>query len=181
MSIITLFPLFTFFKHNLCFKHRADEDGRKEFKERGFDREREREREKERRQKEKERLRRQDEDRRRRRERQDGENSYKKKEEEVRKEKERVLERKKGENGDSERTERPAKDKKDESGKRERLRNKVIAKSDNLFQKAVCIVFNSYFSALGPACYSAVPTRSQKPQQACRRRRIQLCQQKARY
>ncbi|XP_074529784.1 regulator of nonsense transcripts 3B [Halichoeres trimaculatus] len=104
---------------------KADEDGRKEFKERGFDREREREREKERRQKEKERLRRQDEDRRRRRERQDGESSYKKKEEEVRKDKERVLERKKSENtGDSERTERPAKDKKDESGKRERLRNK---------------------------------------------------------
>ncbi|XP_041652830.1 regulator of nonsense transcripts 3B isoform X2 [Cheilinus undulatus] len=110
---------------------KADEDGRKEFRERAADRDRdrEREREKERRQKEKERLRRQDEDRRRRRERQDGENTCKKREDEVRKEKERVLEKKKAENNaDSvhvERPERPAKDnKKEESGKRERLRNK---------------------------------------------------------
>uniref|UniRef100_A0A8D0D9U1 UPF3B regulator of nonsense mediated mRNA decay n=1 Tax=Sander lucioperca TaxID=283035 RepID=A0A8D0D9U1_SANLU len=83
----------------------------------------------ERRQKEKERIRRQDEDRRRRRERQDGENSYRKREEEVKKDKERALEKKKGEHiGDSahsERPERPAKDhKKEDSGKRERLRNK---------------------------------------------------------
>ncbi|XP_042349056.1 regulator of nonsense transcripts 3B [Plectropomus leopardus] len=110
---------------------KADEDGRKEFRDRDpdRDRERDREREKERRQKEKERIRRQDEDRRRRRERQDGENSCRKREEEVKKDKERALEKKKSENtGDSahsERPERPAKDnKKEESGKRERLRNK---------------------------------------------------------
>ncbi|XP_020501086.2 regulator of nonsense transcripts 3B [Labrus bergylta] len=107
---------------------KADEDGRKEYRERGADRDRERERdrEKERRQKEKERLRRQDEDRRRRRERQDGENSCRKRDEEVRKDKERVLEKKKGENAvDHERPERPAKDnKREESSKRERLRNK---------------------------------------------------------
>ncbi|CAJ1058906.1 regulator of nonsense transcripts 3B [Xyrichtys novacula] len=110
---------------------KGDEEGRKEFRERGADRdrEREREREKERRQKEKERLRRQDEDRRRRRERQVGENSCRKREDEVKKEKDRVLEKKKGENaGDaapSERTEKPAKDnKKEDGGKRERLRNK---------------------------------------------------------
>ncbi|XP_018549751.1 regulator of nonsense transcripts 3B [Lates calcarifer] len=110
---------------------KADDDGRKEFRERDADRdrEREREREKERRQREKERLRRQDEDRRRRRERQDGENSGRKREEEVKKEKERAVEKKKGENvGDSahsERPEKPAKDnRKEESSKRERLRNK---------------------------------------------------------
>ncbi|XP_070769284.1 regulator of nonsense transcripts 3B [Enoplosus armatus] len=110
---------------------RKDEDGRKEFRERGADRDRdrEREREKERRQKEKERIRRQDEARRRRRDRQDGENSSRKREEEVKKEKERALEKKKGENtGDSthsERPEKPARDsKREESGKRERLRNK---------------------------------------------------------
>ncbi|XP_044060829.1 regulator of nonsense transcripts 3B [Siniperca chuatsi] len=110
---------------------KADEDGRKEFRERGADRdrEREREREKERRQKEKERIRRQDEDRRRRRDRQDGENSSRKREEEFKKEKERAFEKKKGENtGDSihsERPEKPARDnKREESGKRERLRNK---------------------------------------------------------
>ncbi|KAA8588732.1 regulator of nonsense transcripts 3B [Etheostoma spectabile] len=110
---------------------KVDEDGRKEFRERDpdRDRERDREREKERRQKEKERIRRQDEDRRRRRERQDGENSYRKREEEVKKDKERALEKKKGEpigdSAHSERPERPAKDhKKEDSGKRERLRNK---------------------------------------------------------
>uniref|UniRef100_UPI0037E92BEB regulator of nonsense transcripts 3B n=1 Tax=Semicossyphus pulcher TaxID=241346 RepID=UPI0037E92BEB len=122
-------------RHNIDNKEdrgrKPDEDGRKEFRERGADRDRERdrEREKERRQKEKERLRRQDEDRRRRRERQDGENPGRRRDEEVRKEKDRAFEKKKGENtGDSshsERPERPAKDnKKDDSGKRERLRNK---------------------------------------------------------
>ncbi|XP_053179709.1 regulator of nonsense transcripts 3B [Scomber japonicus] len=109
---------------------KADEDGRKEFRERDVDRERERER----RQKEKERIRRQDEDRRRRRERQDGENTgMKRGEEEMgKKEKERSSEKKKGESmADSahaerpERPERTAKDhKKEESAKRERLRNK---------------------------------------------------------
>ncbi|XP_049442067.1 regulator of nonsense transcripts 3B [Epinephelus fuscoguttatus] len=107
---------------------KGDEDGRKEFRERDLDRDRERDREKERRQREKERIRRQDEDRRRRRERQDGENSCRKREDEVKKDKERVLEKKKGDNtGDSahsERPEKPAKDKKEDSGKRERLRNK---------------------------------------------------------
>ncbi|XP_045897676.1 regulator of nonsense transcripts 3B [Micropterus dolomieu] len=110
---------------------KVDEDGRKEFRERGVDRdrEREREREKERRQKEKERIRRQDEDRRRRRDRQDGENSSRRREEEVKKDKERVFEKKKGENtGDSthsDRAEKPARDsKREESSKRERLRNK---------------------------------------------------------
>lgn len=113
----------------MCFPPRTDEHGRKEFRERD---DHEREREKERRQREKERIRRQDEDRRKRRERHDGENSYKKQEEEVKKEKERALEKKKGDNfGDSSHSERvgkPAKDsKKEESGKRERLRNKVMA------------------------------------------------------
>ncbi|XP_073343429.1 regulator of nonsense transcripts 3B [Pagrus major] len=106
---------------------KTDDQGRKEFRERDPDRDRERE--KERRQREKERLRRQDEERRRRRERQDGENSYRKREVEGKKEKERAMEQKKGDNvGDSSRSERPekpAKDhKKDDSGKRERLRNK---------------------------------------------------------
>lgn len=121
-------------KQDLCFTHRVDDHGRKEFRERDADRdrEREREREKERRQKEKERIRRQDEDRRRRRERHDGENSYRKREDEVKKEKERAVEKKKGENaGDSshfERPEKPARDnRKEDSGKRERLRNKVMA------------------------------------------------------
>ncbi|KAI3351591.1 hypothetical protein L3Q82_020425 [Scortum barcoo] len=101
---------------------KADEDGRKEFRERGADRDREREK----RQKEKERIRRQDEDRRRRKERQDGENSGRKREEEVRKEKERAFEKKKSEDSShSERPEKPAKDNKKEDGnKRERLRNK---------------------------------------------------------
>ncbi|XP_040904828.1 regulator of nonsense transcripts 3B [Toxotes jaculatrix] len=110
---------------------KADDDGRKEFRERDTDRdrEREREREKERRQREKERIRRQDEDRRRRRERQDGENTCRKREEEVKKEKERALEKKKGENtGDSTHSERPEKlakdNKREDGGKRERLRNK---------------------------------------------------------
>lgn len=119
---------------------KADEDGRKDFRERDpdRDRERDREREKERRQREKERIRRQDDDRRRRRERQDGENSYRKREEEVKKDKERAFEKKQGENtGESthserserperpERPERSAKDlKKEESAKRDRLRNK---------------------------------------------------------
>ncbi|XP_039976707.1 regulator of nonsense transcripts 3B [Xiphias gladius] len=120
-------------RHNIENKEdrgrKVDDDGRKEFKERDADRDREREREKERRQKEKERIRRQDEDRRRRRERQDGENSCRKREDEVKKEKERALEKKKGEYiGDSthsDRPEKPAKDnKKEEGGKRERLRNK---------------------------------------------------------
>lgn len=113
---------------------RTDEHGRKDFRERDTDqdRERDREREKERRQKERERIRRQDEDRRRRRERQDGENACRKQEEEAKKEKERALEKKKGEStGESsyvERLGKPAKDiKKEESGKRERLRNKVLA------------------------------------------------------
>lgn len=105
---------------------KADEDGRKEFRERGADRDREREREREKRQKEKERIRRQDEDRRRRKERQDGENTGRKREEEVRKEKERAFEKKKSEDSSHfERTEKPAKDNKKEDGsKRERLRNK---------------------------------------------------------
>lgn len=111
-----------------CFTPRTDEHGRKEFRERDVDRDRERE--KERRQKEKERIKRQDEDRRRRRERQDGDNSCRKREEDVKKEKDRALEKKKGDNfGDSFHSERPEKhakdNKKDESGKRERLRNKV--------------------------------------------------------
>lgn len=121
-------------KQDFCFTLRVDEDGRKEFRERGVDRdrEREREREKERRQKEKERIRRQDEDRRRRRDRQDGENSGRRREEEVKKDKERVFEKKKGENtGDSthsDRAEKPARDsKREESSKRERLRNKVMS------------------------------------------------------
>lgn len=104
---------------------KADEDGRKEFR----DRDAERDRERERRQKEKERMRRQDEDRRRRRERQDGENaSMKRGEDEGKKEKERASEKKRGENAadsaHTEKPERPAKDKKEESAKRERLRNK---------------------------------------------------------
>ncbi|XP_023253937.1 regulator of nonsense transcripts 3B [Seriola lalandi dorsalis] len=108
---------------------KADDDGRKEFRERDTDRDRERDREKERRQKEKERIRRQDEERRRRREQHDGENSCRKREDEVKKEKDRALEKKKGENvGESihfERPEKLAKDnKKDDGGKRERLRNK---------------------------------------------------------
>ncbi|XP_070693243.1 regulator of nonsense transcripts 3B [Pempheris klunzingeri] len=110
---------------------KADDQVRKEFRERDTDRdrEREREREKERRQKEKERIRRQDEDRRRRRERQDGENSYRKREEELKKERERALDKKKGENtgepSHSERPEKPARDnRKEDSGKKERLRNK---------------------------------------------------------
>ncbi|AWP11838.1 putative regulator of nonsense transcripts 3B [Scophthalmus maximus] len=113
---------------------KADDDGRKEFRERDVDRvrEREREREKERRQKDK--VRRQDEDRRRRRERQDGENSCRKREEEVKRDRERGFEKKKGENsGDSthtERMEKPVKDyKKEESSKRERLRNKSSHKT----------------------------------------------------
>ncbi|KAG8003890.1 Regulator of nonsense transcripts 3B [Nibea albiflora] len=118
-------------RHNIENKEdrgrKTDEHGRKEFRERDVDRDRERE--KERRQKEKERIKRQDEDRRRRRERQDGENSCRKREEEVKKEKDRALEKKKGENfGDSFHSERPEKhakdNKKEESGKRERLRNK---------------------------------------------------------
>ncbi|XP_029368321.1 regulator of nonsense transcripts 3B [Echeneis naucrates] len=120
-------------RHNIENKEdrgrKADEDGRKEFRERDADRERDREREKERRQKEKERIRRQDEERRRRREQQDGENSYRKREDELKKEKERALEKKKGDNvGVSYHSERPEKlskdHKKDDAGKRERLRNK---------------------------------------------------------
>ncbi|XP_056295307.1 regulator of nonsense transcripts 3B [Pseudoliparis swirei] len=106
---------------------KADEEGRKEFRER--DTERDRERERERLQREKERIRRQDENRRRRRDRQDGENLCRKREEDVKKDKDRGKEKKKGENiGDSthsERPERPNKDyKKEESNKRDRLRNK---------------------------------------------------------
>lgn len=72
---------------------KADEDGRKEFR----DRDAERDRERERRQKEKERMRRQDEDRRRRRERQDGENaSMKRGEEEGKKRKRACLGKEKG-------------------------------------------------------------------------------------
>uniref|UniRef100_A0A673CT30 UPF3 domain-containing protein n=1 Tax=Sphaeramia orbicularis TaxID=375764 RepID=A0A673CT30_9TELE len=120
-------------RHNIDNKEdrgrKADEDGRKEFRERDTDRDRERDREKERRQREKERIRRQDEDRRRRRERQDGENTYRKREEEFKKEKDRVSEKKKGEHmADSTHSERPEKhakdNKKEESVKRERLRNK---------------------------------------------------------
>ncbi|KAM3612524.1 uncharacterized protein V6R79_009825 [Siganus canaliculatus] len=121
-------------RHNIENKEdrarKLDEHGRKEFGERDADRERERERERDlRRQREKERIRRQDEERRRRRERQDGENSFRKREDEVRRDKERALDKKKGENaGESSQTERPekpAKDsKKDDSAKRERLRNK---------------------------------------------------------
>ncbi|KAK2848906.1 hypothetical protein Q5P01_008740 [Channa striata] len=110
---------------------KVDEDGRKEFRERDVarDREREREREKERRQKDRERVRRQDEDRRRRRERQDGENSGRKGEEDIKKEKDRALEKKRGEiSGDSSHFEKPEKsakeNKKEESAKKERLRNK---------------------------------------------------------
>lgn len=120
----------TEYMNRICAFHRTDEHGRKEFRERDADQDRDRE--KERRQKEKERIRRQDEDRRKRRERLDGDNSCKKQEEEMRKDKERALEKKKGDNhGDSsysERVAKPARDnKKEESGKRERLRNKVMA------------------------------------------------------
>ncbi|XP_068451531.1 regulator of nonsense transcripts 3B [Clinocottus analis] len=103
---------------------KADEEGRKEFRER--DTERDRERERDRLQREKERIRRQDENRRRRRDRQDGENSCRKREDDVKRDRERAKEKKKGENiGDSERPERPTKDyKKEESNKRDRLRNK---------------------------------------------------------
>ncbi|KAM7417350.1 hypothetical protein PAMA_017148 [Pampus argenteus] len=104
---------------------KADEDGRKEFRERDAERDRERER----RQKDKERFKRQDEDRRRRRERQDGENTGKKREDEGKKEKERSSEKKRAESvadsAHAERPERPSKDnKKEDSAKRERLRNK---------------------------------------------------------
>lgn len=168
--------------------YRTDEHGRKEFRERDADQDRERE--KERRQKEKERIRRQDEERRKRRERQDGENSCKKQEEEGKREKERALEKKKGENpGDSSHSERlgkPAKDnKKEESGKRERLRNKVMAvaqiitglKSHNCFSAFL----KRCFFGPGPACYSAVPARGQEPQSGYRRRRsrVQLRGQEA--
>lgn len=110
--------------------NRTDEHGRKEFRERDADHDRERD--KERRQREKERIRRQDEDRRKRRERQDGENMFKKQEDEAKEERERASEKKKSDNaGDSSHSERagkPARDnKKEESGKRERLRNKVTA------------------------------------------------------
>ncbi|KAM9850289.1 regulator of nonsense transcripts 3B [Aulostomus maculatus] len=118
-------------RHNTEHKEergkKTDEDGRKEFRERDTDRDRDRELEKERRQKEKERVRRQDEDRRRRRERQDGENSCRKREDEGKKDRERALEKKRGDTApdSAERTERPAKDsKKEDSVKRERLRNK---------------------------------------------------------
>ncbi|KAK2904354.1 regulator of nonsense transcripts 3B [Channa argus] len=110
---------------------KVDEDGRKEFRERDADRdrEREREREKERRQKDKERVRRQDEDRRRRRERQDGEKSCRMGEEEMKKEKDRAMEKKRGESsGDSSHFEKPEKsvkdNRKEDNGKKERLRNK---------------------------------------------------------
>lgn len=106
---------------------RWDENVRKEFRERNVDRDRERE--KERRQREKERIRRQDEDRRRRREQQDGENTFRK-QEEIKKE--RALEKKRSENLSTSHSEKAAK--KDESGKRERLRNKVCAPGYQTFE-----------------------------------------------
>lgn len=120
LIVLTTLPISTTTEEDLSFTYRTDEHGRKEFRERDADQDRERE--KERRQREKERIRRQDEERRRRRERQDGETMSKKQEEEVKREK------KKCENvGElSERVVKPAKDdKKEDSGKRERLRNKV--------------------------------------------------------
>lgn len=167
-------------KQDLCFTRRADEDGRKEFRERGADRdrEREREREKERRQKEKERIRRQDEDRRRRRERQDGENSGRRREEEVKKEKDRAFEKKKGENvgdsGHSERPEKPAKDnRKDDSGKRERLRNKVMIlnhqdnprKHFSVFLRALslCIRTGLLFSCTSQGPEAAIEVQEEEP------------------
>ena len=133
----TLLNLNWILQQDVCFEHRTDDHGRKEFRERDSDRDRERE--KERRQREKERLRRQDEERRRRRERQDGENSYRKREVEGKKEKERAMEQKKGdhvgESSHSERPEKTAKDhKKEESAKRERLRNKVMILSFRILQ-----------------------------------------------
>lgn len=173
--------------NRICALHRTDEHGRKEFRERDADQDRDRE--KERRQKEKERIRRQDEDRRKRRERQDGDNSCKKQEDETRKEKERAVEKKKGENhGDSsysERVAKPARDnKKEESGKRERLRNKVMTASVCDHSQTFFSVINRFFFASGPACYSAVPARGQEPQSGYGRRkrwRIHLCCQEARY
>ncbi len=166
-------------KQDLCFERRADEDGRKEFRERGADRDRERERdrEKERRQKEKERIRRQDEDRRRRRERQDGENSGRKRDEEVKKEKERAFEKKKGENvgdsGHSERPEKPTKDKKDDGGKRERLRNKVMTlnhhdvprKHFSVFLRALflCIRTGLPFSCTSQEPEAAIEVQEEEP------------------
>ncbi|XP_077434717.1 regulator of nonsense transcripts 3B [Vanacampus margaritifer] len=106
---------------------KADEEGRKEFRERDADHDRERELEKERQQREKERLRRQE--RRRRRERHEGENVGRKWAEQegaAKKERERPPERKRTDNvSESDKMEKTSKqDKKDESAKRERLRNK---------------------------------------------------------
>ena len=182
----TLLSLNRILQQDVRFNHRTDDHGRKEFRER--DPERDREREKERRQREKERLRRQDEERRRRRERQDGENSYRKREVEGKKEKERAMEQKKGDHaGDSSHSERPektAKDhKKEESAKRERLRNKVMSLSFQILKLLSEAFLRSFLRltsfASGPARYSAVPARSQKPQSWWRRE--QLCRWEARH
>ena len=174
-------------KQALCFSHRGDDDGRKEFRERDTDRDREREKEKERRQREKERIRRQDEDRRRRRERQDGENSCRKRDDEGKKERERPFEKKRGENHvDSAHTERPeklARDKREESNKRERMRNKVTTPVlvVNLQFFGFFVFLIVFVCASGPPRYPAVPARGQDPHSTCRRRRIQLRRQEARH
>ncbi|XP_029961231.1 regulator of nonsense transcripts 3B isoform X2 [Salarias fasciatus] len=114
-------------RHNIDIKEdrvrKADDDGRKEFREGDIDRDRERERERRQNEKAERRL---EENRRRKRERLDRENTYKKREE-IRKEKPSEI--KKSDNvtefSQSERPEKPLRDnKKEDSGKRERLRNK---------------------------------------------------------
>ncbi|KAK6473691.1 regulator of nonsense mRNAs 3B-like [Huso huso] len=115
---------------------KTEEESRKDYRDRDFerdrerDRDREREKERERRQREKERMRRQDEERRRRRDRHDPENTYRRRDEEVKKEKDRVWEKKKSDSAadsisNPDKPERSAKEeKKDGSSKRDRLRNK---------------------------------------------------------